>query len=298
MTAEAHRQSTLRFWLAVVAALEAGDLIALVLGWTPGRAAVAGVGLGLGASAALAAVILMGTTRPIGRWLGVAISVVLVLSFLVPLAAFSWADPTQARIPDLTLSVTCTAAPDAQTVAADVTFSWHKLDLWPAGAAGSTGIDQLAVYAELPGWIDAELGMPPQPGGPMPPVSLQSMEPGPWVTSSMDPAAQTLDGRPVGGWITPTETGLDLAIGPVSGGGSGSAAVRIMNAALQVGGHYGLAWTFQRNPDYEPDTLSQDMLPIFVAEYDHLQRFTVEAFASCGNPSQAFPNRSAEWLQY
>ena len=52
MTQAAHRRSTLRFWLAVVAALEAGDAIAIVGGWTPGRAAVAAVALGAGGTAA------------------------------------------------------------------------------------------------------------------------------------------------------------------------------------------------------------------------------------------------------
>jgi hypothetical protein len=80
MTQAAHRRSTLRFWLAVAAAVEAGDLIAIVGAWTPGRAASRGVALGLGGSAAFAAVILMGTTRPIGRWLGATIRLVLVAS--------------------------------------------------------------------------------------------------------------------------------------------------------------------------------------------------------------------------
>jgi len=55
MTPAAHRHSTLRFGLAVAAAVEAGALIALVGAWTPGRAAIAGVALGLGAIAALIA---------------------------------------------------------------------------------------------------------------------------------------------------------------------------------------------------------------------------------------------------
>jgi hypothetical protein len=157
MTPAAHRHSTLRFWLAVAAAVEAGALIAIVPTWTPGRAAIAGVALGLGAGAALIAVILMGTTRPIGRWLGAAITVALAASCLAPMAASSMADPTQARIPDLTLSVTCTVSPDAQSVTAQAEFSWQRLDLWPAGAAGESGTDSLVVSAQLPEWIGNEL---------------------------------------------------------------------------------------------------------------------------------------------
>ncbi len=298
MTPAAHRHSTLRFWLAVVAAVEAGALIAFVGGWTPGRAAVAGVGLGLGAVAALTAVILMGTTRPICRWLGAAMRLALLFSVLAPMAAGSISDPTQVRIPDLTLSVTCTVAPDAQTVTADVAFSWQRLDLWPAGAAGSSGIDQLAIYAQLPEWIDAELGMPPQAGGPLPLVSLQGMDPGPWAASSMDPDSQTLDGRPVGGLITTAATSADLIFGPGPGSASGANSIDIVNAALRAGGRYALTWTFQRDPDYAPDTSSRDMLPTFVVEYGHLQRFTVQAYGSCADPSRTWPDRSAEWLQY
>ena len=297
MTAAAHRHSALRFWLAAFAAVEAGALIAIVVGWTPGRAVVAAVGLGLGAVAAVAAVILMGTTRPIGRRLGTAMSLALMVSLLVPMASGSIDDPTQVRVPDLSLSVTCTAAPDAQTVTADVAFSWQRLDLWPAGAAGSSGVDQLAVYAQLPEWIDAELGMPLQAGGPMPLVSLESTDPGPWAASSMDPGSQALDGHPVGGLIT-TATSANSILGPGTGSSPGASSINIVNAALRAGGQYALAWTFQRNADYSPETPNRDMLPTLVVEYRHLQRFTVQAFGSCADPSRTWPGRSAEWQQY
>jgi hypothetical protein len=297
MTAAAHRHSALRFWLAAFAAVEAGALIAIVVGWTPGRAVVAAVGLGLGAVAAVATVILMGTTRPIGRRLGTAMSLALMVSLLVPMASGSIADPTQVRVPDLSLSVTCTVAPDAQTVTADVAFSWQRLDLWPAGAAGSSGIDELAVYAQLPEWIDAELGMPVEAGGPMPLVSLESMDSGPWPASSMDPVSQTLDGRPVGGLIT-TAASADYIFGPGTGSSPVAVNTRIVNAALRAGGRYAVISTFQRNADYSPERSSRDMLPTLVVEYRHLQRFTVQAFGSCADPSRTWPGRSEEWQRY
>ena len=301
MTPAAHRNSDLRFSLAVFAAVEAGALIAIVGGWTPGRAAVAAVGLGLGAVAALVAVILMGTTRAIGRWLAAAITALLVASCLVPMAAGSISDPTQARVPDLSLSVTCTIAPDAQTVTANVAFSWRKLDLWPAGPTGGSGIDQLAVYAQLPEWIAGELDMPPQPGGPMPPVSISSLDPGPWTALSMDPVSQTLDGRPVGGLITTAATAAtpaDRVFGSGSGSAPGAGGINVVNATLRAGGQYALAWTFERNPDYAPEKSNREMLPTFVVEYRHLQRFTVQAFGSCADPSRTWPGRSAEWQRY
>ena len=297
MTPAAHRQSTLRFWLAVAGAVEVGALIVIVGGWTPGRAGVAGLALGLGAGAALIAVILTGTTRPIGRWLGATFTVVLVASCVVPTVARSMADPTQARIPDLALSVTCSVSPDTQSVTADVEFSWQHLDLWPAGPAGGSGGDSMTIYAELPEWIAAELDMGAQPGGPPSLVQATFLGLGPW-TASIDPDSRTLDGRPTGDLLTTAAAPSDLIVGPQLEGGSGAAAVSLRNAALRASGHYGLTWTFQRNPDYAPDTSSLAMLPVFVVEYQHLNRFTVQAFGSCADRGRMWPNRSAEWLGY
>jgi hypothetical protein len=79
---------------------------------------------------------------------------------------------------------------------------------------------------------------------------------------------------------------------------SGSATVGIRNSALQAGGRYDVAWTFPRNPDYEPDKSSLDMLPIFVVDYRHLGRFTVQAYGSCADQGWVWPNRSEGWLNY
>ena len=294
----AHRHSTLRFWLAVAGAVEAGHLIAIAGAWTPGRAALAAVALGLGASAALAAVILMGTTRPIGRWLGAGMSLVLVASFLMPMAAESMADPTQARIPDLALSVTCTVSPDTQSTTANVDFSWQRRDLWPAGVTGSSGSDSMTIYAELPEWISAELDMVTPDGYPPPLINATFMDPGPW-SASMAPDSQTLDGRPTGEFLTTSAGAASVVlVGPQIGGGSQYAAVGIRNSTLQVGGQYELTWTFARNSDYAPETSSAAMLPVFVVEYQHLTRFTVQAISSCADRSRKWPNRSAAWQQY
>jgi hypothetical protein len=292
----AHRHGVLRIGLAVVAAAEAGALLAIAPAWTPGRAAVAGVALLLGASAALAAVIILGTTRPIGRWLGAAIAIALIGSWWAPTFANSMADPTQARIPDLTLSVTCTVSPDAQSVTAQAEFSWQRLDLWPAGLTGASGTDSLVVSAQLPEWIDNELNWMP-PYGPPPLVGVSNSTPGPWPAPS-SPDSLTRDGRPSGTWATTAEPQSGLNAGPQLGGGSGSAVVSIRNVALEVGGHYVLTWTFQRNPDYEPDKSNLDMLPIFIVEYRHMGRFTVQAYGSCADRSRVWPNRSEGWLDY
>jgi hypothetical protein len=291
----AHRHGVLRIGLAVVAAAETGALLAIASAWTPGRAAVAGVALALGAIAALAAVIILGTTRPIGRWLGTAIAIALIGSWWAPASATKMGDPTQARIPDLTLSVACTVSPDTQSVTAQAEFSWQRLDLWPAGLAGSSGTDSLVVSAQLPEWIDNELNWMP-PYGPPPLVGVSNYTPGPWPAPS-SPDSLTRDGRPSGTWATTAEPQSGSIVGPQSPM-SGSAGVSIRNVALEVGGHYVLTWTFQRNPDYEPDKSNLDMLPIFIVEYRHMGRFTVQAYGSCADRSRVWPNRSEGWLDY
>jgi hypothetical protein len=40
------------------------------------------------------------------------------------------------------------------------------------------------------------------------------------------------------------------------------------------------------------------LLPIVVVEYSHLERFMVQAFGSCADPSHTWPDRFAEWLGY
>ena len=133
--------------------------MAVVPAWTPGRAAFAGVALGLGAVAALTALIFMGTRRPIGRVLGGGLAILLLAGGLGSTSAATMADPTQARIRDLELSVTCTVSPDMQSVVAKAEFRWQKLDLGP-GLNAAPGMDSLQMNAELPEYLLPELGAP------------------------------------------------------------------------------------------------------------------------------------------
>jgi hypothetical protein len=290
----AHRNSALRICLSVVAAIEAGAIVVIVPAWTPGRAAFAGVALGLGALAALTAVVLMGTRRPIGNVLRAVMAIALFGSWLGPTEAAMMEDPTQARIPDLELSVTCSVSPDMQSVVATAEFRGQRLDLGP-GLAAAPGIDSLAVYAELPEAIRNELDMPLQAGGPRGLVGGGGSGTGYWsIDDRLD--SMTLNGRPSQRWAAPAgpETGLSMAWSP---GMQSWTQVTIKNAELQAGARYGATWTFLRNPDAPQLTLDK-LLPIFMVEYRHLDRFAVQAFGPCGNSSRSWPNRSTDWRGY
>ena len=269
----AHRNTGLRIALAAVAAAEAGAALTIVQLWTPGRAAVAGVALGLGAIAALVAVVVMGTARPIGSWLRASITVVLIGSCLLPYAARSATDPTQATIPDLQLSVACTVAPDAQSVTATVEYVWRQVDLWPAGLAGARGTDSIQVSAELPEWIVSELDAAP---------------PSIWLGGG---------GTATGYWSIASLDERPFGVLPVLS--SGNATLTVSDAMLRAGDRYRATWTFARDFEQPPPgkTLA-DMMPIFVVEYGHMYRFRVEAFGSCGDASRSWPNRSITWNQY
>ena len=273
----AHRNGALRIALSAVAAVEVGAILTVIQIWTPGRAAVAGVAFGVGAIAALVAVVVMGTTRPIGSWLRAAIAVALIASLLVPGAARSMADPTQATIPDLRLSVTCSVAPDSQSLTVQANYSWQRVDLWPAGPGGPGGTDSIVVSAELPEWILPELDATPPPGGP--PMWLGGGGGSAYIYWSM----ASLDERP-------------LNVLPVPS--SSYTALTVSDAALRAGDRYRATWTFARDFEQPPPgkTLA-DMMPIFGVEYRHMYRFSVEAFVSCADPGRSWPNRWITWNQ-
>jgi hypothetical protein len=287
----AHRNSALRIGLAVVAAVEAGAIVVIVPAWTPGRAAFAGVALGLGALAAFTAVVLMGTRHPIGNVLRAVMVVALFGSWWAPTEATMMDDPTQARIPDLELTVTCTVAPDMQSVVATAEFRWQRLDLGP-GLAAAPGVDSLAVYAELPEALLNELDMPLQAGGPRGLVGGGGSGTGYWSVDDRFNSI-TLNGRPSQRWAGPAgpESELSMPWSP------GMTQITINNAELRAGASYGASWTFLPNSD-APGTTLDKLRPIFMVEYRHLGRFAVQAFGACGNSSRSWPNRSTDWSAY
>ena len=88
---------------------------------------------------------------------------------------------------------------------------------------------------------------------------------------------------------------------PFMEGRSGRASgfwVSIANGTTRAGARYGATWTFQRNLDVELQKPITDLLPLFMVEYGHRDRFTVQAFGSCGDPGRTWPNRSVEWSRY
>jgi hypothetical protein len=298
-----HRRTGLRVCLAVAGALMAGAALTVIPVWTPGRAVPAGVALVLGALAALTAVILLGTTWRIRPWVGAVLAVAIFCGWFVPTEASMAEDPTQVRIPDLDLTVGCTVSPDGETVTAHAEFRWDRLDLWPSGLGNITagqGTDSLVVSAPLPEWIQIELEYVPLPNPPT--VSGITISNGPWTPPSQ-PDQLALDGRPsLATWATPwVPTAQSSFFGMNTT--PEAAGLAISNSALRPAATYGATWTFRRNWDYAggivPANASNwELLPIFMVEYTHLNRFKVQAFGSCSDPERTYPPRGEFWFLY
>jgi hypothetical protein len=285
----AHRHGALRTCLALVAAMQAGAILVNAPTWTPGRAAVAVAALGLGALAALTAVVLMGTRRPIGKALAALLAVALAGSWLGPTWAATMRDPTQARIPDLELSVRCEVSADMQSVTAIGEFRWHEVDLGP-GLAAPADTDSLAIGVSLPESLLPKLQAAPPDASPG--LVRADWSAARYWQTGVRRGPLTTDGRPSWPWY---------------GGGTGSSDYRpndywdqlgIGNGALRAGAHYSATWTLKRNHYSGAPTMTADQLPIFMVEYRHRQRFAVQAFGSCADPNRSWPNRFVEWSVY
>ena len=284
----AHRHVPLRFCLALVAAMEAGAILVNAPAWTPGRAAVAVAALGLGALAALTAVVLMGTRRPIGKVLGALLAVALAGSWLGPPWAATMRDPTQARVPDLELSVRCEVSSDMQSVTAIGEFRWRKVDLGP-GLAAAPGMDSLGLYVSQPESLLPKLQAAPPDASP----GLVRTD---WSAAhfwgrGIWRGPLTTDGRP--SWPS-NGTGTEWDF--LSDGYW--AQLSIGDSALRAGTLYSATWSLKRNFYSGAPTMTADQLPIFMVEYRHRRRFAVQAFGSCGDPTRTWPNRSVQWEQY
>ncbi len=233
----------------------------------------------------------MGTRRPIGKVLGALIAVALAGSWLGPTWAATMPDPTQARIPDLELSVRCEVSSDMESVTAIGEFRWRKVDLGP-GLAAAPDYDLLGIYVSLPESLlpklqaappDASTGLVITDGRWWPAARY-------WQTGVYR-GPLTTDGRPSWPWRgSGTEANL-LLFHQWSG-------LSIGNGSLRAGAHYSATWTLKRNHYSGAPTMTADQLPIFMVEYQHGERFAVQAFGSCGDPGRSWPNRSIEWDVY
>jgi hypothetical protein len=190
--------------------------------------------------------------RPIPRRLLVGLSGMLIVGSALPLVALNVADPTQIGPADMQvqLSVTCTqsASGDVRTVDITASFLFHRTDMWPNGLA--------------------------RPGG-----------------GATDHIALAVEGaRPNGismiaPQLTQAATGRDTTDGsPLTFGSTGQDGRSVMalpdSASFKAGHQYEVVWRYAVAPGL------RDITPV-VFGYDHLERFYLQAKASCGETSTA-----------
>jgi hypothetical protein len=192
--------------------------------------------------------------RPVPRRLLVGLSGMLIVGSALPLLALNVVDPTQIGPADMQvqLAVACTTSSSGDVSAIDVTasFLFKRTDLFPNGLmrAGGGTTDQIALAVE---------GARPN-GIPM-------------ITPQLTQAATGRD----------TTDGSPLAFG--STGHDGRAVTALPDSASFMAGHrYEVVSKYSVAPGLRPG----DVTPITFG-YDHLERFYLQAKASCGETSTA-----------
>jgi hypothetical protein len=254
---------------------------------TPGRAVAVAVCLCLTSAATLA---LMGSS--VMRFRRLATVVAAVAFAIGPVAgsvAAGLSDPTQARPSDLDLQVSCSVSADQQTVTAQVSFVWHKVDLLLPGTNNGPRYDVIGVYPQALGETQPELDYPyPDP----PLVNLSWQTPYPW--SQDGPWNLRVDGRPDGsfGRNALIYDGRDMVPSFVN---HDEYLLDVPSSTLETGHTYSAQWRFTYNPAVFELPANQLIL---IADYGHTRRFVAQAFAECGPSPKPHPQRSETYAHY
>jgi hypothetical protein len=229
------------------------------------------------------------TSRPLGKLMGPLVVLAVVAGLSLPFAAPILPDPTQIGPGnlDLRLSVACTRDAGGYVTALDLTteFRWDRLDLLPSGVKGglktlvgrNTDGDGL-VLGVLPGagpklheytskWLDppANFSSATWPGGNATLEELRDNDAvvGSWQWGGPEPQLAETTGR---FYYADVET--------------------ISASMLQTGHQYALR---QRVLPSSIAGASADRDPLVFIRYQHLDRFVVEAVATCGQPGIGVP---------
>lgn len=274
--------------LFVLAAAEFGLALGLAPGMTPGRAVAVAVSLCISSAATLALMELSATG--LRRLTAVVAVVAFAIGPLAGSVAAGSSDPTQARPSDLDLQVSCSVSADQQTITAQVSFMWHRVDLVIPGTNTGPGYDVVGLYPlalvdEQP-WLDI-----PYPNPPL--VDPMWETPYPWSQDA--PWDLRVDGRPDGafGRSALVYDGRDLV--PSFVVNDGRYLLDLPNSTLEAGHTYSAQWHFTYHPDVS--VLPADQL-ILIADYGHARRFVAQAFAECGPYPKPHPQRSETFVQY
>jgi len=273
--------------LFLLAAAEIGLALGLASRMTPGRAVAVAMCLCV-ASAATLALMELSATR-FGRLTTVVAAVAFAIGPLAGSVAAGSSDPTQARPSDLDLHVSCSVSADQQTITAQVSFVWHRVDLTIPGTNTGPGYDVVGVYPQALVEQQPSLDIPyPDP----PLVSLGWQTPYPW--SQDGPWDLSVNGRPDGGFgrSALVYDGRDLVPSFVN---PGENLLDLPSLTLETERTYSAQWRFTYHPD--ASTLPADQL-ILIADYGHARRFVAQAFAECGPSPKPHTQRSETFAQY
>jgi hypothetical protein len=273
--------------LFLLAAAEIGLALGLAPGMTPGRAVAVAVCLCVASAATLALMEL--SAMRFRRLATLVAAIAFAIGPLVGSVAAVSSDPTQARPSDLDLQVSCSVSADQQTITAQVSFVWNRVDLTIPGTNTGPGYDVVGVYPQVLAERQSSLDLPyPDP----PLVNLSWQTPYPWSQDALWDLK--VDGRPDGGFgrSALVYDGRDLVPSFVN---PGENLLDLPGSTLEAGHTYSAQWRFTYHPDVS--ALPADQL-ILIAEYGHARRFVAQAFAECGPSPKSHPQRSETFVQY
>jgi hypothetical protein len=229
-------------------------------------------------------------SRPLGKLLGPLVALTVAAGLILPFAAPVMPDPSQVSPGDLDLRLSVACARDAggYVTALDLTtqFRWDRLDLLPSGIKGGlkTLVGRSAdgdglVYGVLPGagphldeyngkWLD-------------PPTSDFSSAP--WLGGNASQQDLRDNGAVVGSWQW---SGPEPWLAETTARGYYSDLETISASMPQAGHQYALR---QRVLPSSITGVSADRDPLIFVRYQHLDRFVVEAVATCERPGIGVP---------
>jgi hypothetical protein len=235
------------------------------------------------------------SSRPISRKLGAVLIVAVVLGQTVPLVAPALPDPTQVSAADLDLSVSAVCTRDAAglVTAMDVTaqYRWNRVDLFPYGLGGRPDLDYadgLALLArsgdgqrldEYKGlWLEPSDSLVRQ-------ADWQGFIPNEWPEIARDGVSLGNDGA-----LSPFATArMEPNPIPSAADFSNLLAAVELPATPRSGSSYVIHARYEW---HSGSSVSPDSDPLVVVRYRHLDRFTVQALASCerSGPAVAMPS--------
>ena len=224
------------------------------------------------------------SSRPIGRALAVALVAAVAAGYLVPYAAGATADPTQVSASDLNLQVSAVCTRDATdgVTAIDVNtrLRWSRLDLFPYGLGQGNVVNS---------WQDGfETGVSPAGGRNSVDwrtawISIPSQFP--LYLMSDQPHFTSPDGSVDGLLVTGPPQGL-VSLDPYVPGSEG---LQFAPGGLHAG------WTYDTTERYQWQSVTglgagpAPTDPLVTIRYAHLDRFVVQALASCDRPGSGVP---------